>query len=49
MKILMIGSSEDIGKAAVDELSPRHEIIEVSRSGSGIQADISNRQSIIEM
>jgi NAD(P)-dependent dehydrogenase (short-subunit alcohol dehydrogenase family) len=48
MKILMIGSTGDIGKAAFDELSPRHDIIEVSRSGA-IQADISNRQSIIEM
>jgi NAD(P)-dependent dehydrogenase (short-subunit alcohol dehydrogenase family) len=48
MKILMIGSTGDISKAAFDELSPRHDIIEVSRSGA-IQADISNRQSIIEM
>ena len=48
MKILMIGSTGDIGKAAYDELSQRHEIIKVSRSAS-IQVDISNRQSIIAM
>ena len=45
----MIGSKGDIGKAAYAELSQRHEIIEVSRSGTGIQADISNRQSIVDM
>jgi len=49
MKILMIGYTGDIGKAAFEELSQRHEVITVSRSNTGIQADISNRQSIIEM
>lgn len=49
MKIILIGSTGDIGKAALAELSPRHNIIMVSRTGGDIQADISNRQSIIEM
>ena len=49
MKIILIGSTGDIGKAALAELSTRHEIIEVSCSGGDIQADISDRQSIIEM
>lgn len=48
MKIIMIGSTGDIGTTAYDELSKQHEIIKVSRSGS-IQADISDRHSIIEM
>lgn len=49
MKIILIGSTGDIGKAALAELSTRHDIIEVSRSGGDIQVDISDRQSIIEM
>lgn len=49
MKIILIGSTGDIGKAAFAELSARHEIIEVSRSGGDIKADISDRDSIVEM
>ncbi len=49
MKIILIGSTGDVGSTVLDELSSRHEIIEVSRSTPGIQADISNRQSLIEM
>ena len=49
MKIILIGSTGDIGKAALEELSNRHDIIGVSRSGGDIQADISDRQSIVEM
>jgi len=49
MKILMIGSTGDIAKAAFSELSQRHEVITVSRSNTGIQADISKRDSIIAM
>lgn len=49
MKIILIGASGDIGKAALAELSPRHDIIEVGRSGGDVQADISNRQSLVEM
>ena len=49
MKVILIGSTGDIGRAAFEELSARHEIIEVSRSSGEIQADISDRESIIEM
>ena len=49
MKIILIGANGDIGKAAYSELSHRHEIISVGRNSGDIQADISNRDSIISM
>ncbi|MFK7992597.1 MAG: hypothetical protein AB8B87_00565 [Granulosicoccus sp.] len=49
MKILLIGSSGDIGKAAFAELSPRHEVIQVGRNSGDIRADISDRQSLVSM
>ncbi len=49
MKIILIGSTGDIGQAALTELSTRHDIIEVSRNNGDIQVDISDRQSIIDM
>ena len=49
MKIILIGASGDIGKAALAELAPRHEVVSVSRSSGDLQADISDRQSIAEM
>ncbi len=49
MKIILIGASGDIGKAALAELAPRHEVIKVGRSSGDLQADISDRQSIVAM
>lgn len=49
MKIILIGSTGDIGKAALSELSTRHDIIKVSRNSGDIQADISDQQSLQEM
>ena len=49
MKIILIGASGDIGKAALAELAPRHEIIRVGRSSGDLQADISDRQTIVAM
>ena len=49
MKIILIGASGDIGKAAFSELSPRHEIITVGRSSGDIQADLADRDSIVSM
>lgn len=49
MKIILIGATGDIGKAAFAELSARHEIIQLGRSSGKLQADISNRKSIVEM
>ena len=49
MKIILIGYSGDIGKAAFNELSPRHEIVKVSRKSGDAQVDISDRTSIQKM
>jgi len=49
MKIILIGASGDIGKAALSELSPRHEIITVGRNSGEIQADLTDRDSIVSM
>lgn len=49
MKIILIGASGDIGKAALAELGSRHEVIKVGRSSGDLLADISDRQSIVDM
>lgn len=49
MKIILIGASGDVGKAALAELAPRHEVIKVGRSKGDLQVDISDRQSIVAM
>ncbi|MDF1748175.1 MAG: short chain dehydrogenase, partial [Alphaproteobacteria bacterium] len=46
MKILLVGASGTLGKAAAEELGARHEIIRASRSGSDIQIDIGDPVSI---
>ena len=49
MKIIIVGASGDIGKAACQELGARHNLIRVGRSSGDIQADISDRASIDAM
>ena len=49
MKIIVIGATGDIGRAVCAELSTRHEIIKVGRSGGDIIADIGERASIEAM
>lgn len=49
MKIIVIGASGDVGRAACDELSIRHEIIKVGRSSGDIRADIGDRASVEAM
>ncbi len=49
MKVIVIGASGAVGKAAVDELSARHEIITVGRNSGDIQADIEDVDSIRAM
>jgi NAD(P)-dependent dehydrogenase (short-subunit alcohol dehydrogenase family) len=46
MKIIVIGASGTIGRAVVEELSPRHEIIQVGKSSGQYQADITDLRSI---
>jgi len=49
VKVIIIGANGAVGKAAVDELSARHEIIGVGRSSGDIQADIEDVDSIRAM
>lgn len=49
MKIIVIGASGDVGKAACDELGARHDLIRVGRTSGDIQIDMADRQSIDAM
>lgn len=49
MKIVVIGATGTIGKAIVNELKTRHEIIPVGYNSGEIQVDITNDQSIHDM
>jgi NAD(P)-dependent dehydrogenase (short-subunit alcohol dehydrogenase family) len=46
MKIIVIGASGTIGRAVVEELSQRHEVIQVGKSSGQYQADITDLGSI---
>lgn len=49
MKIILVGASGDVGRAAYDALSKRHEIIRAGRKGADVTVDIGDRQSIEAM
>jgi NAD(P)-dependent dehydrogenase (short-subunit alcohol dehydrogenase family) len=49
MRILIIGATGTIGKEIVNALSAEHEILTASRSGSDLQVDITNPESIEDM
>lgn len=46
MKVLLIGASGTIGQAIIQELAPRHEIIEAGKSRGQHQVDISSESSV---
>ncbi|HVR46524.1 MAG TPA: short chain dehydrogenase [Candidatus Binatia bacterium] len=46
MKILIVGASGTMGKAVVDELKQRHEIITASRTSGDHKVDLTDLQSI---
>jgi len=46
MKILVVGASGTMGRAVVDELKQRHEIVTASRSGGDHKVDLTDLQSI---
>lgn len=46
MRILIVGASGTIGKAVVEELEERHEIITAGRSSGDVQLDITDVDSI---
>lgn len=49
MRILVIGATGTIGRAVVEALEGEHEIVPVSRHGSGITADLSKPETIHAM
>lgn len=49
MKILLIGGSGTIGKAIVNELSSRHEIVVAGRNSGDVNVDITDKESIKKM
>jgi NAD(P)-dependent dehydrogenase (short-subunit alcohol dehydrogenase family) len=49
MKIIIIGGTGTIGKAIVDELAPRHELIIAGHTQGDIQVDIGSKESIDAM
>ncbi|MGA8532606.1 MAG: short chain dehydrogenase [Candidatus Tumulicola sp.] len=46
MKILVVGASGTMGKAVVDELKQRHEVVTASRTRGDHQVDLTELQSI---
>ena len=49
MKVIVIGAGGAVGKAAVDALSSRHEIVTVGRSSGDVRADIEDIDAIRAM
>ena len=49
MRIILVGASGDIGRLALAELEPRHEVISAGRASGDIHVDIANRASIESM
>lgn len=49
MRILVVGGTGTIGRAVVDELPPRHDILIASMTSAEIQVDISDNRSIEKM
>ena len=46
MKIIIIGASGTVGRAVVQELSQRHEVIRVGRTQGDYQVDITSQESV---
>ncbi|TNF86386.1 MAG: short chain dehydrogenase [Gammaproteobacteria bacterium] len=49
MKVIVVGASGAVGKAAADALAQRHEVIRVNRSGGDVRMDIEDIDSIRAM
>ena len=46
MRILVVGTNGDVGKAAVSELSARHDVIKAGRTTGDVQVDLMDAASI---
>ncbi len=49
MKIIVVGATGTIGRAIVDELSPRHELVKVGYQKGDVNVDITSTEAIIQM
>lgn len=49
MRILVVGASGTVGKAALSQLSRRHDIVRAGRSGGDVAVDVMNEASVREM
>ncbi len=49
MKIILVGSNGDVGKAACEELSKKHDIITAGRSSGDVYVDLSDWASVEAM
>ncbi|QFT34320.1 short chain dehydrogenase [Labrenzia sp. THAF82] len=49
MKIILVGASGDVGKAAYAELASRHDVVSAGRSSGDIQVDLTSGDSIKAM
>ena len=49
MRILIVGTAGNVGKAAVAELKPRHEVITAGRSSGDVRVDLLDASSISAM
>ena len=48
MKIVVVGASGTIGKAVVEELKPRHDIVTAGRTSGDVNVDVTDAHSIRE-
>ncbi len=49
MKVIVIGATGTIGKAIVQAIADRHEVITVSRSKTAVTVDLADKSSIVGM
>ncbi|NJM27142.1 MAG: short chain dehydrogenase [Pseudanabaena sp. RU_4_16] len=49
MKIIVVGATGTIGRAIVDELSPRHDLVKVGNQKGDVNVDITSTESIVQM
>jgi NAD(P)-dependent dehydrogenase (short-subunit alcohol dehydrogenase family) len=46
MKVLVVGATGTIGKAVVQALTPRHEVVAVGHSGGALRVDLADKESL---
>ncbi len=49
MRVLIVGATGTIGRAVVQALAARHEVVEASRSRAAVRVDLTRRESITAM